>query len=80
MFVENKSSDMEKIAELFKGLRFRHRIFGGVSETSVWRKLGDVHSEYKRLYEAQQIRYEAIIAEKDKRIAELEKKVSGSDG
>ena len=78
--MEKNNSDMERIAELFKGIKFKRQIIGGVSQTSVWRRLGDIQSEYRKIYEAQQLKYETIISEKERQIAELEERVRGSNG
>lgn len=69
--------NMEDIAEIFKGLRFKKKLFGGVDELDVWKKLDKLQKEYRSAYEKQQERYEALLQEKDLRIQSLEKEHSG---
>ncbi len=52
---------MQEIAVLFQGLKFKKRIFGGVDERDVWKKLDKIQQEYRRIYEAQAVRYRAIL-------------------
>lgn len=69
-----EAENMEKIAELFKSLRFKKRIFGGVDEKDVWKKLDMVQREYRTAYEIQKERYEARLQERDEKIASLKEK------
>lgn len=68
--------NMEDIAELFKGLRFKKKLFGGVDEKDVWKKLDLVQKEYRAAYEIQQERYEARLEERDEEILALKEKLS----
>lgn len=70
------AKNMDDIAELFKGMKFRKQLFGGVSETDVWKKLEHIQKEYRSAYEIQQERYEARLQERDEEIASLKKKLS----
>lgn len=70
------AANMENIAELFKKLRFKKRLFGGVSEKDVWKKLENVQKEYRSAYEAQQNRYEGRLQERDETIASLREQLS----
>lgn len=70
------AANMEDIAELFKKLRFKKRLFGGVSEKDVWKKLENVQKEYRSAYEAQQNRYEGRLQERDETIASLREQLS----
>ncbi len=67
---------MDDIAELFKTLRFRKQLIGGVSEMDVWKKLSKVQEEYRSAYEIQQERYEARLQERDEEIAALREQIS----
>lgn len=67
---------MDDIAELFKTLRFRKQLIGGVSEMDVWKKLSKVQEEYRSAYEIQQERYEARLQERDEEIAALKEQIS----
>lgn len=68
--------NMDDIAELFKGIKFRKKLFGGVSEIDVWKKLDKIQQEYRSAYEIQQERYEARLQERDEEIASLKEKLS----
>lgn len=70
------AKNMDDIAELFKTLRFRKQLIGGVSEMDVWKKLSKVQEEYRSAYEIQQERYEARLQEKNEEIASLREQIS----
>ena len=71
------SSDrLEPLAELFSKLKFRRQIIGGLSEADVWKKLEEVQTEYRRLYELQAAGYEARLKEREDRIRQLENELS----
>ena len=70
------AKNMDDIAELFKTLRFRKQIVGGVSEIDVWKKLNKIQEEYRSAYEIQQERYEARLQERDEEIASLREQIS----
>lgn len=52
---------MRDIAELFEKMKFRKKIFGGVDERDVWRKLETVQKEYRSLYEAREAKYRVLL-------------------
>ena len=63
------SSDrLESLAELFSKLKFRRKVIGGISEADVWKKLEEVQTEYRRLYDLQAAGYEARLKEREDRI------------
>lgn len=70
------AKNMDDIAELFKTLRFRKQIVGGVSEIDVWKKLNKIQEEYRSAYEIQQERYEARLQERDEEIVSLREQIS----
>ena len=70
------AKNMDDIAELFKTLRFRKQIVGGVSEIDVWKKLNKIQEEYRSAYEIQQERYEARLQERDEETASLREQIS----
>ena len=73
------SSDrLEPLAELFTKLKFRRHIIGGLSEADVWKKLEEVQTEYRRLYDLQAAGYEAMPREREDRIHQLEGLLSRS--
>ena len=74
------SDKLEPLAELFTGLRFRRQIIGGLSEADVWKKLEEVQTEYRRLYDLQAAGYEAKLKEREDRIHQLEEELSLAGG
>lgn len=69
--------NMEDVAEVFKTLKFRKKLIGGVDEMDVWKKLDLVQKEYRSAYEMQEERYKALLAERDAEIEYLKNKDSG---
>ena len=69
--------NMEDVAEVFKTLKFRQKLIGGVDEMDVWKKLDLVQKEYRSAYEMQEDRYKALLAERDAEIESLKNKDSG---
>ncbi len=50
-----------KIAKWLKGLRFRRKLFGGISEQDVWKKINELNAMYESALTAERIRYDALI-------------------
>lgn len=69
--------NMDDVAEVFKTLKFRKKLIGGVDEMDVWKKLDLVQSAYRSAYEMQEERYKALLAERDAEIEYLKNKDSG---
>lgn len=56
------AKNMNDIAEIFRNMKFRKRLFGGVEERDVWRQLDELQKAYRSAYEAQATRYQALLA------------------
>ncbi|EHL10365.1 hypothetical protein HMPREF9625_01365 [Oribacterium parvum ACB1] len=69
------SKTLEEVAEYMKKMHFRKGLFG-IQPASMWKKLEDLDSEYRSVFYAQELSYEARLKERDEKIAELEKKLS----
>lgn len=67
---ETKGSQ-QKIAELFRNLRFRRSLIGGVDEADVWRQLETIQKEYEKILEIQTEKLRALIKERDEEIVRL---------
>lgn len=67
--------NMDDIAGVFKAMKFRKKLFGGVDERSVWKQLDNLQKEYRSAYEMQQERYEARLQERNEEIASLKAKL-----
>ena len=50
-----------KIAKWLKKLRFRRKLFGGVSEQDVWKKIAELNTMYESTLTAERVRYDALI-------------------
>ncbi len=53
----------ERIAGWLEKLKFRKQVFGGVSETDVWKKIGELNDMYREALIAERARYDALLAE-----------------
>ena len=67
---ETKGSQ-QKFAELFRNLRFRRCLIGGVDEADVWRQLETIQKEYEKILEIQTEKLRALIKERDEEITRL---------
>lgn len=59
----------EKIAGFLQKVKFRKQIFGGVSEKDVWTKIRELNDMYRQALLAERVRYDALIAEGDRKKA-----------
>ena len=57
------TTEEKHIAEWLRKLKFRKRLFGGVSEANVWRRIGELNELYERALIAERARYDALIEE-----------------
>lgn len=73
------AKDMDDIAALLKGLRFRKKIIGGVDERDVWKKLETLQKEYRAAFDARQERSKALLEERDQQILLLKEKLAMSE-
>ena len=69
------SKTLEEVAEYMKKMHFRKGL-SGIQPASMWKKLEDLDSEYRSVFYAQELSYEARLKERDEKIAELEKRLS----
>lgn len=56
----------DEIGLFLKKVKFRRRIFGGVDEKSVWKKIEELNALYTKALEAERTRYDVLIAEAKK--------------
>ena len=61
------SSAFREIAPWLKKVKFRHKIFGGVDERDVWKKIGELNELYKKALIAERARYDALLESQKKR-------------
>lgn len=57
---------MQTITELFKKLKFKKKLIGGIDEADVWAKLDKLQKEYRRAYELREAELQAVIAYQEK--------------
>ena len=53
----------QKIALWLKNLKFRKRIFGGVRESDVFKKISELDDMYKEALLAERARYDALLSQ-----------------
>lgn len=67
---------MQDIADALSAMKFRKKMFGGVEEADVWRKLESLQRTYQEVYDQQAAYYQALLDERDR---ELERLRGGGD-
>lgn len=55
------NAEQQKIIQWLKKVHFKKRIFGGVSEADVWKKIGELNTMYDAALAAERIRYDTMI-------------------
>ena len=54
----------QKIAEWLKRVKFRKRVFGGIDEKDVWKKIGELNDMYREALIAERARFDALLQER----------------
>lgn len=62
---------MNDVSDFFTHMKFKKKLFGGVSELEVIKKLEELQRLYEQVYEHQEIYYEGLLDDKDEKIREL---------
>lgn len=70
---------MQDIAEALSAMKFRKKVFGGVDEADVWKKLEALQQTYQLVYDEQAAYYQALLDERDAALARLMGRKSGGD-
>ncbi|MCR4709321.1 MAG: hypothetical protein K5653_03600 [Clostridiales bacterium] len=55
--------EREEIITWLKKVKFRHKIFGGVDERTVWKKIQELDGLYTKALEAERVRYNTLLEE-----------------
>lgn len=55
------SPEHARIAQWLAKLRFRKKIFGGVRELDVWKRIGELDAMYTQALFAERVRYDALL-------------------
>lgn len=58
------AEEEKRIAAWMEKLHFRRALFG-VDERDVWRKLSELNEMYQRLLQAERIRYDTLLEQKN---------------
>lgn len=58
--MDDKSKD--NISQILSNMKFKKKIFGGVDEIDVWKKIEKLQIEYEKEFDLQAQKYEAIIS------------------
>lgn len=56
------SKNMDDIAKIFEGLKFKKTLVGGYDPADVWKQLEMLQHEYRSAYEAKEIEYQALLS------------------
>lgn len=51
----------QRTAEWLKNIHFKRKLFGGVCEADVWKKIGELNSMYEAALSAERTRYDILI-------------------
>ena len=70
---------MKDIADALSAMKFRKKVFGGVDEADVWKKLEALQNTYKLVYDEQAAYYQALLDERDQALARLMGRKGGGD-
>ena len=70
---------MQDIADALSAMKFRKKVFGGVDEADVWKKLEALQQTYQLVYDEQAAYYQALLDERDQALARLMGRKGGGD-
>lgn len=62
---------MQDIADQLSAMKFRKKMFGGVDEADVWKKLEQLQQTYQLVHDEQAAYYQALLDERDQALARL---------
>lgn len=70
---------MKDVADELSAMKFRKKVFGGVDEADVWKKLEALQNTYQLVYDEQAAYYQALLDERDQALARLMGRKGGGD-
>ena len=56
--------EQKRIRQWMKQVRFRRRLFGGVDERDVWKKIGELNDMYNAALVAERARFDALLEQR----------------
>lgn len=60
----NLSTEQENLQSFLSSVHFKKKLFGGVSEVDVWKKIAELNSLYETALAAERTRYNALLEER----------------
>ena len=60
---EVMSEERAEVIQWLKKAKFPHKLFGGVDERTVWKRIGELDALYAKLLENERARYNALLEE-----------------
>ncbi|MDO5123134.1 MAG: hypothetical protein Q4D44_00525 [Eubacteriales bacterium] len=63
---DTPASPWQTVTGYLKKLRFKRRVFGGVDEADVWRKIEKLNGLYEDALRAERLRYDALLEQQRK--------------
>ncbi len=64
----NLGTEQENLQSFLKSVHFKRKLFGGVSEVDVWKKISELNSLYETALAAERTRYNALLKERTENI------------
>ena len=64
MDIRFQEEQEKHISYFLAKLKFRKQVFGGVRETDVWKKIGELNDMYRQALIAERARYDALLLAK----------------
>ena len=64
-------TSLEEIALKIKKVRFKKKLFGGISEADLWKKFELLQADYQGVLDQKDTYWQALVDERDRKIAEL---------
>ena len=63
-------AERSEIIDWLKNVKFRRKLFGGVDERNVWKKISELDVLYTKALEAERTRYDVLLADYKKQMKE----------
>lgn len=70
-----KAKNLDEVNEFVKTMKFQGKVFGGVNEEDVWRKIELLQEEYESAYLVQREELGCLVRERDAIISLLKKQL-----
>lgn len=64
---ENLTSEQKSVLDWLNTTKFKRKMFGGVDEADVWRKIEELTALYEKAVAAERVRYDTLLKEQRRR-------------